>query len=221
MRQRRPTRPELIGAAAIDLAILLVPPAALGLLRGWTPLAVISAVELLALVIIVLACTGRTPGLAAIGARVVTAEGSTTPGLGRAAARVALPDPKGPSVVPGGSTPSGPRSQRCRECRMVRAPAHPREREGGAPRVRVPAGLVSRPVLDADGRSLLAPDAGHRGRGLPSRAGSGRTCIRAAGLFSSGARRPIRPHCTRGDPRTCGARPAHALRDGRGRLAST
>ena len=132
-----------------------------------------------------------------------------------------LPDPNGPSVVPGGSTPSGPRSQRCRECRMVRAPAHPREREGGAPRVRVPAGLVSRPVLDADGRSLLAPDAGHRGRGLPSRAGSGRTCIRAAGLFSSGARRPIRPHCTRGDPRTCGARPAHALRDGRGRLAST
>ena len=76
VRQRRPTRPELIGAAAIDLAILLVPPAALGLLRGWTPLAVISAVELLALVIIVLACTGRTPGLAAIGARVVTAEGS-------------------------------------------------------------------------------------------------------------------------------------------------
>ena len=102
---------------------------------------------------------------------------------------------------------------------MVRAPAHPRERKGGAPRVRVPAGLVSRPVLDADGRSLLAPDAGHRGRGLPSRAGSGRTCIRAAGLFSSGARRPIRPHCTRGDPRTCGARPAHALRDGRGRLS--
>ena len=102
MRQRRPTRPELIGAAAIDLAILLVPPAALGLLRGWTPLAVISAVELLALVIIVLACTGRTPGLAAIGARVVTAEGSTTPGLGRAAARVALTP-----LIPAGSGEAG------------------------------------------------------------------------------------------------------------------
>lgn len=102
VRQRRPTRPELIGAAAIDLAILLVPPAALGLLRGWTPLAVISAVELLALVIIVLACTGRTPGLAAIGARVVTAEGSTTPGLGRAAARVALTP-----LIPAGSGEAG------------------------------------------------------------------------------------------------------------------
>lgn len=102
MRQRRPTRSELIGAAAIDLAILLVPPAALGLLRGWTPLAVISAVELLALVIIVLACTGRTPGLAAIGARVVTAEGSTTPGLGRAAARVALTP-----LIPAGSGEAG------------------------------------------------------------------------------------------------------------------
>lgn len=88
--RRRPTTAGLLGAAAIDLVVLVAPPVALHLLRGWTALAVITAVQILALTVIALACTGWTPGLAAIGARTVTAEGPTTPGLGRAAARVAL-----------------------------------------------------------------------------------------------------------------------------------
>lgn len=86
----RPTILELLCAAVIDLVILIAPPVALHLLAGWNALAWISALELLATVIIVLACTGRTPGTAIVGARVVTAEGATTPGLGRATARVAL-----------------------------------------------------------------------------------------------------------------------------------
>ena len=86
----RPTILELLCAAVIDLVILIAPPVALHLLAGWNALAWISALELLATVIIVLACTGRTPGTAIVGARVVTAEGTTTPGLGRATARVAL-----------------------------------------------------------------------------------------------------------------------------------
>ena len=150
VRQRRPTRSELIGAAAIDLAILLVPPAALGLLRGWTPLAVISAVELLALVIIVLACTGRTPGLAAIGARVVTAEGSTTPGLGRAAARVALTP-----LIPAGSGEAGfvDTLTRCRTRTGRRSSRADRPRRDPGPSDAGNAAWSAHPRTPASGRA--------------------------------------------------------------------
>lgn len=87
---RRPTALRLAGAAAVDLAVLIAPPVALHLILGWSVLAWIAALEVLATVIIVLACTGRTLGVAAIGARVVTAEIMAAPGLGRAAAHIAL-----------------------------------------------------------------------------------------------------------------------------------
>lgn len=81
---------EAAAAALLDVLAVLLPAVAVGLGLGSGPLAWIVALEVLVLLVLMEARSGRTPGLLAVSATSCAPARGSAPGLGRAAARAAL-----------------------------------------------------------------------------------------------------------------------------------
>ncbi|WP_127841260.1 hypothetical protein [Actinomyces wuliandei] len=81
---------EAAAAALLDVLAVLLPAVAVGLGLGSGPLAWIVALEVLVLLVLMEARSGRTPGLLAVSATSCAPARGSAPDLGRAAARAAL-----------------------------------------------------------------------------------------------------------------------------------